>query len=131
RSDLRGADALRVHVHNPPGRLAIIGFELSDDHDSLHDRHRSAVGAPPGESTIDIDLSGDLWRGEENRPYRGPTKARIDLGRVSRIGFENRGSGPVYIDALTLVSAPLDVPEGAFAFDFGARGSRVMGKTTG
>lgn len=131
RSDFRGYDALRLHVHNPSSSLAAVGFEISDDNDTLYDRHQSTFGAPPGDSTIDIDLSGDLWRGEEGRPYRGPTKTPIDLGDVTRIGFANRGDKPLYIDALTLVREPLAVPRGAFAFDFGKRGSRVMGKTTG
>lgn len=131
RYDLRGHDALRVHVHNTSDRLAPVGFELIDEHDTLYDRHRSAIGAPPGDSVIEIDLSGDLWRGEENRPYRGPTKTPIDLGDIHRIGFENHGDRPIYLDGLTLVAHPLPVPAGAFAFDFGRRGSRVMGKTTG
>jgi hypothetical protein len=131
RHDFRGYDALRVHVHNPSDRLAPLGFELVDGHDNLHDRHKNAFGAPPGDSVLEIDLTGDLWRGEENRPFRGPTKTPIDLGDVERIGFENRGDRPVHIDGLTLVTHPLPAPEGAFAFDFGRRGSRVMGKTTG
>lgn len=131
RHDLRGFDALRVHVHNTSDRVAPIGFELTDRNDALHDRHKSAFGAPPGDSVLEIDLTGDLWRGEENRPYRGPTKTPIDLGDVERIGFENRGDRPIYVDGLVLVSHPLPVPEGAFAFDFGRRGSRVMGKTAG
>lgn len=131
RGDFRGFDALRLHVHNPSERLAPIGFELADDHDSLYDRHKSAFGAPPGDAVIEIDLSGDLFRGEENRPYRGPTKTPIDLGSVERLGFENRGDRPVYIDGLTLVARPLPVPAGAIALDFGPSGSRVMGKTAG
>ena len=131
RSDFRGHDALRVHVHNTSERLAPLGFELVDDNDTLYDRHKNAFGAPPGDSVLEIDLTGDLWRGEENRPYRGPTKTPIDLSDVERIGFENRGDRPVFIDGLELVKHPLPVPPGAFAFDFGRRGSRVMGKTTG
>ena len=131
RTDLRGFDALRVHVRNAGTRLAIVGFELSDHHDGLYDRHRTSFGAPPGDSTVDLDLSGGLWRGEENRPYRGSQRSPIDLGDISRIRFENRGDGPVYVDALTLVKDPLPAVAGALAFDFGKRGSRVMAHTTG
>ncbi|MFO0593475.1 MAG: hypothetical protein U0441_38390 [Polyangiaceae bacterium] len=131
RHDFRGADALRVHVHNPSDKLVTVGFELQDDHATLYDRHRSAFGAPPGDSTIDIDISGDLWRGEENRPFRGPTKTPLDLGHITRIGFENRGDKPIYVDALTLVMDPFEAPPNAFAFDFGRRGTRVMAKTKG
>lgn len=131
RTSFRGFDALRVHVHNPSDRLTTIGFELQDDHATLYDRHRSAFGAPPGDSVIDVDISGDLWRGEENRPFRGPTKTPLDLGKITRIGFENRGDKPIYIDGLTLVADPFEAPPGAVAFDFGRRGTRVMGKTKG
>lgn len=131
RTDFRGFDALRVHLHNPGDHLVPVGFELSDDHDTLYDRHRSAFGAAPGDSTVDIDLSGDLYRGEENRPFRGPTKTPLDLAKITRIAFENRGASPLYVDGLTLVKDPLDVPPGAFAFDFGKRGTRVMAKTRG
>lgn len=131
RHDFRGFDALRLRVHNPSDRLAPIGFELTDEHDGLYDRHRDTFGAPPGDHDVEIDLSGDLWRGEESRPYRGPTKAPIDLGAVERLAFENRGDRPVWLDALTLVARPLPAPKGAVALDFGPTGSRVMGKTQG
>lgn len=131
RSDFRGYDALRVRVHNAGSRLAVIGFELSDGEDGLHDRHRTSFGAPPGDSTIDLDLSGGLWRGEENRPYRGKKKTPVDLGEISRIRFENRGEAAVYVDGLTLVNDPLPQVPGGFAFDFGKRGQRVMAHTTG
>ena len=132
RTDFRGFDVLRVQVHNTGPRLAILGFELSDEHDSsTHDRHKSSFGVPPGDSTLDIDLAGGLWRGEENRPYRGPTKTPIDLGAITRIAFENRGEGAVFLDGLTLVRTPFPEAPGAFAFDFGPRGSRVMAHTIG
>ncbi|MBK8259070.1 MAG: hypothetical protein IPK82_41235 [Polyangiaceae bacterium] len=131
RSDFQGADALRVHIKNLSEKTAPIGFELSDANNSLYDRHRITVAAVPGESTIDIDLTGNLFRGEENRPYRGPTKTPVNLGKVSRIAFENRGDSPIFIDALTLINDPIPTPEGAFAFDFGPENSRVMGHTIG
>lgn len=131
RTDFRGFDALRVHVHNPSDRLTTVGFELQDDHETLYDRHRSAFGAAPGDSVVDIDISGDLWRGEENRPFRGTTKAPLDLGKITRIAFENRGDKPLYVDALTLVKDPFTAPPGVVAFDFGRRGTRVMAKTKG
>ena len=131
RSDFRGFDALRVRVHNAGSRLAVIGFEVSDGEDGLYDRHRTSFGAPPGDSTVDLDLSGGLWRGEENRPYRGKKKTPVDLGDVSRLRFENRGDAAVYVDGLTLVNDPLPEAAGGFAFDFGKRGQRVMAHTTG
>ncbi|MEZ4312536.1 MAG: hypothetical protein R3F14_31290 [Polyangiaceae bacterium] len=130
RTDLRGFDALRVHLHNPSRELIPFGFELADEHDSLYDRHRVSFGAPPGDTTLDIDLSGDLHRGEENRPFRGPTKTPLSLASIDHIAFENRGKTPLWIDTLTLVSAPLPAPKGAFAFDFGPARSRTMAHTS-
>ena len=131
RTDFRGFDALRVHLHNPSDRLTTVGFELQDDNETLYDRHRSAFGAAPGDSVVDIDISGALWRGEENRPFRGPAKTPLDIGKITRIGFENRGDKPLYVDTLTLVKDPFTAPPGAVAFDFGRRGTRVMAKTKG
>ena len=33
---------------------------------------------------IELDFSGGLWRGEENRPYRGEVKGPLDVARVTR-----------------------------------------------
>ena len=52
----------------------------------------SSFGAPPGDHVIELDFSGGLWRGEENRPYRGAAKGPIDIGKISRLAFVNRGT---------------------------------------
>src|SRR5262249_48434677 len=63
--------------------------------------------------------------------YRGEVKGPIDVARITRLAFVNRGEGPLYVDRLELVKVPPLVTPGGFAFDFGRTGKQVMGQTTG
>ncbi len=130
-SDWTGYGALRFTVHNPGARTAGLGLEIQDDHQAFDDRHQHSFGAPPGDHVIELDFSGGLWRGEENRPYRGAMKAPLDTTHVTRLAFDNRGAGPVYIDRIELVKVPPLLTPGGFAFDFGRAGKQVMAQTTG
>jgi hypothetical protein len=130
-SDWTGYTVLRFTAHNPGERTAALGFEIQDDHQALHDRHQHSFGAPPGDHVIELDFSGGLWRGEENRPYRGTVKTPIDVSRVTRLAFENRGAGPVFVDKIEIVKVPPLSTPGGFAFDFGRHGQQVMAQTTG
>lgn len=130
-SDWSAYGALRFTVHNPGPATVGLGFEVQDEYDGFDDRHQHSFGAPPGDTRIELDFSGGLWRGEENRPYRGKAKGPLDVSRVTRLAFTNRGAGPIWIDRLELVKVePLATP-GGFAFDFGRSGKQVMGQTTG
>lgn len=129
--DFRGYDVLRFQTHNPGGETIVLGIEIQDDHTDFTDRHQSTFGAAPGDRAIEIDFSGGLWRGEENRPYRGKQKTPIDASKITRLAFINRGNGPLYIDAIALVRVPKIATPGGFAFDFGRAGSQVMGQTLG
>ena len=130
-TDWTGYAVLRFQAHNPGPRTAGLGVEIQDDHEDLRDRHEHAFGLLPGDHALEIDISGGLWRGEEDRPYRGAVKTPIDVARVTRLGFTNRGDGPVFIDRIELVKAPPIAAPGAFAFDFGPTGKQVMGQTLG
>lgn len=131
RSDWTAYSLLRFTVHNPGPRTASVNLEIQDAHEDFDDRHQHSFGAEPGDHVITLDFSGGLWRGEENRPYRGKIKAPLDVGRVTRLGFTNQGSAPIFIDHLAIEkAAPLATP-GGFAFDLGRRGQAVMGQTTG
>ncbi len=130
-SDWTGYGALRFTVHNPGRATAGLGLEIQDDHQGFDDRHQHSFGAPPGDHVIELDFSGGLWRGEENRPYRGEVKGPIDVARVTRLAFVNRGDGPIYVDRVELVKVPPLATPGGFAFDFGRSGKQVMGQTTG
>jgi hypothetical protein len=130
-SDWTGYGALRFTVHNPSSATVGLGLEIQDEHDDFDDRHQHSFGAPPGDHVLELDFSGGLWRGEENRPYRGKHKTPIDTTRITRLAFVNRGSTSIHIDALTLVKvAPITTP-GGFAFDFGLPGKQVMSQTVG
>ena len=135
-SDLRVTDwspfsVLRVHVHNPLDHTVQLGLELQDDHTEFSARFQRSFGALPGDQVIELDLTGSLWRGEENLAYRGEVKTPIDLARVTRVGFTNGGAGDLFVDAIVIEKrAPVAAP-GAFAFDFGKEGLPIMPQTTG
>ena len=135
-SDLRTADwsgyaALRFTVHNPGSMTAGIGLEIQDEHSAFADRHQHSFGAPPGDHVITLDFSGGLWRGEENRPYRGKVKTPIAVTRITRLALTNEGSAAIFVDRLEVVSVPPLGTPGGFAFDFGKSGKQVMGQTIG
>src|SRR5580704_6911107 len=130
-TDWTGYAVLRFQAHNPGPRTAGLVVEIQDEHEDLRDRHEHAFGLLPGDHALEIDFSGGLWRGEENRPYRGAVKTPLDVARITRLGFTNGGDAPIFIDRIELVkAAPLAAP-GAFAFDFGPAGKQVMGQTLG
>ncbi|APR82235.1 Hypothetical protein A7982_07584 [Minicystis rosea] len=135
-SDLRlddwsGYAALRFTVHNPSPLTAAIGLEIQDEHEAFADRHQHSFGAPPGDHVITLDFSGGLWRGEENRPYRGKVKTPISTARISRLAFTNEGSAAIFVDRIEVVMVPPLATPGGFAFDFGKSGKQVMGQTIG
>jgi len=61
-------DKLRLHFNNTGDTAATIGFEMTDKHGQFRERHRSGFGLAAGGSTVDIEMSGALWSGEENKP---------------------------------------------------------------
>ncbi|MCZ7644829.1 MAG: hypothetical protein M5U26_06030 [Planctomycetota bacterium] len=124
--DWKGYSVLRVHMQNAGEQAASVGFELQDQHTSFHERHQNGFGVPPGEQTVELDISGALWRGEENKPYRGKIKTPIDTGNITRLSFTNQGSGPVFIDKIEVVKLKKLETAGGFAFDFGKAGTQVM-----
>lgn len=127
----KGYSILRVRVNNPTGKTVSIGFELQDQHGQFHERHQNGFGAQPGEHTVELDFSGGLWRGEENRPYRGKIKTPIDTGNITRVSFTNSGDGAIFIDKLEVVKVKKLETSGGFAFDFGKSGHQVMGQYIG
>jgi len=127
----KGASVLRIHAHNPTGQTATISFELQDQHRSFRERHQNAFGLAPGTHVIEMDISAGLWRGEENRPYRGKIKTPINTTQISRIAFANQGKGPIYIDKIVAVKVERIQTTGGFAFDFGKAGTKVMAQMTG
>src|SRR5262249_33473325 len=118
-------------LHNPSQETAHLDLEIQDNHTTLYDRHQRSFGVPPGDQRILLDFSGGLWRGEENRPYRGTVKTPIDVSKITRLAFTNQGPGPIYLDRIALLLSPKIEAKGAFAFDFGPAGSQVMGQTIG
>jgi hypothetical protein len=129
--DWTGYDVLRFQVRNSGSRTARLGLEIQDRHDAFDDRHQRTLGVAPGVSAVEIDIAGGLWRGEENRPYRGKEKAPIDLSRITRVGFTNDGAAPLFVDGLVIERVPRLATPGGFAFDFGRSGKQVMGQTVG
>ncbi len=134
-SDLRVGDwtpfsVLQIHVRNTGAQTQELGLELQDAHDDFAERHQSTLGVVPGDQTLELDFSGGLWRGEQNRPFRGAIKAPLDVSHLTRVAFTNRGRAPIFVDRLEVVARPKVEVAGAFAFDLGPAGSTVMGGTT-
>ncbi|HYE07020.1 MAG TPA: hypothetical protein VEL07_15995 [Planctomycetota bacterium] len=124
--DWTGSTALRVHARNPGATAINVSFELFDHQASGYwDRHIDSFGVAPGDQVIDIDISGPgaLWRSEANGPYRGSIKTPIEIGRIKRMAFQNRGDAPLFIDRLELVRVEPLTTAGGFAFDFGSGGA--------
>lgn len=130
-SDWSAYAVLRFTVHNPGDRTAGLGLDLQDAHEAFDERHQHSFGAQPGDHLVELDLTGGLWRGEENRPYRGAVKTPLDVSRITRVAFVNRGDAPLFIDRIEIVKVPpLETP-GGLALDFGLPGKQVMGQTLG
>lgn len=129
--DFSGYTTLVFQVHNPAAETTALELEIQDEHTEHWDRHQRSFGVPPGDQRIELEISGGLWRGEEGRPYRGAVKTPIDVARITRLAFTNRGHAAIYIDRIELVSRPKIASQGAFAFDFGPTGSQVMGQAIG
>jgi hypothetical protein len=124
-------DALRLSFLNPSARTATVGIEIQDRHIDFHERYQDELGIAPGEQIVELDLTGGLWRGEQNRPYRGKVKTPIELETITRLSLVNRSDGPLYVDRIELVRVPPIETEGGFAFDFGPATARVMRHTVG
>ncbi len=124
-----GYDILRLHVNVPGHKGCALGVEIQDDHTSFHNRHQNNASAPPGESTIDIDIAGDLWRGEVGRPYRD-VKTPINKGNISRLGLFAHGA-PLYVDGIQLIKLARLATPGGWAFDFGGPSTPVQSQWTG
>ncbi len=130
-TDWSGYQIWRLHVNVPGSHGAVLGLELADTAGgkAFHDRHQNSAAAPPGVSVVDVDIAGDLWRGEINRPYR-LLKTPLDKTHMVRIAIMT-DAATVYVDRIELVrEAPLATP-GGFAFDFGPVRSPVQRQYTG
>jgi len=127
--DWRPYQVWRFHVKVPGNEGVNIGLELADDVNGYNNRHQNSSSAPPGESVVDIDIGGDLWRGERNKPYR-EDKTPIHQDRMNRFAIVARG-GVIYIDKIQLVKIPKLECDGGFAFDFGKKGTTVQSQWIG
>jgi hypothetical protein len=130
-SDFAGYTTLAFQVHNRAAETARLDLEIQDNHTDLRDRHQHTFGVPPGDQRIELDFTGGLWRGEENAPYRGSVKTPIDVSKITRLAFTNRGHAAIYVDRIALEVHPKIEASGAFAFDFGPTFAQVMGQTLG
>jgi len=107
----------RLHVNVPGNEGVVIGLEIADNVGGYHNRHQNSASAAPGESVVTVDVGGNLWRGERNRPYRDK-KSPIDKQRINRFAITAYGHD-LYVDRIELArSVPLSSP-GGFAFDLG------------
>lgn len=126
--DFSKADILRLHVHNENPVASALEIELQDEHPAASDRHRHETGAAPGDSVVDLDIAGDLWRGNEDFSFRGEVKTPFDKSNVRVLAIKNRGGAAVYVDRIELIELQKLAVAGGFAFDFGKTESRVMGQ---
>ncbi len=124
-------DTLRLHFRNDNTTTSAIELDLQDDAKEFHNRHHHEGGAVPGESTVDFDISGDLWRGNEDFPYRGEVKTPLDKANIKVFSIKNRGIAPLYLDKIELIQTRALQVEGGVVFDFGKTGTRVMRQMKG
>ena len=124
-------DILRVHFNNTGASAATVGFEIRDKHNGFRERHSSGFGVKAGESSVDIDISGALWRGEENKPYLGKIKTPMEMDLVKRISFYNHSESTIYLDRIEIVKVKKVAVDGAYAFDFGPSKTQVMSQMIG
>ncbi|MBA2627210.1 MAG: hypothetical protein H0U85_04305 [Gemmatimonadales bacterium] len=131
-TDWSAHSLLRFHFKNPSPQTVEVGLEILDPlAKGYWNRHINAFGVLPGEQAVDIDFSGGLWRSELNNKFRGDVKTPIDLTHISRFAIENRGKSPLSVDRIELVKVKKLATAGGFAFDFGRKGSQVMGQFLG
>ncbi|HYE07227.1 MAG TPA: hypothetical protein VEL07_17060 [Planctomycetota bacterium] len=130
--DWSSRSALRLHVHNPHAEAATLGVWIIDElaHD-YWDWHINSHTVAPGDQVITIDYSGDLWRSETGRQYRGKVKTPVDVSRIKRLAVSNPTAGAIAIDRVEIVALERLATPGGFAFDFGRPHSVVMGQFTG
>lgn len=119
----------RLHVNVPGNEGALIGLEIADNVNGYHNRHQDSASAGPGRSVVTIDIGGNLWRGERNRPYRD-NKTPIDKRRINRFAITATGNG-FYVDRIELVKFPPLACQGGFAFDLGGNNQPVQSGWTG
>ncbi|MFC1451739.1 hypothetical protein ACFLSJ_00155 [Verrucomicrobiota bacterium] len=112
---------LRFHTFVPGPQGVGLGVEIVDRHASFHNRHQGNATAPSGEGTVDIDIAGNLWRGEVGRPYRD-VKTPIDVQKIVRFAFTSM-AGDIFVDKVQLIKVRRMRTDGGFAFDFGRKGS--------
>lgn len=128
--DWTGFDLLRIHTFVPGDKGVVTAVELTDRHRAFHNRHQNQASAAPGEGVIELDISGDLWRGEVNRPYRGNVKTPIEKNDIRRIAVGAKG-GDVMIDKVEIVKTRKLATPGGKAFDFSRKGHLVQGQYAG
>lgn len=119
----------RIHVRNPGKEGVNIGIELADEVNGYNNRHQNSASAVPGDSVIEIDIGGDLWRGERNKPYR-ENKTPIHKNKINRFAI-NGLNGDIYVDRIELAKVRRLECAGAFAFDLGGPGQAVQSQWIG
>lgn len=119
----------RFHVRVPGNEGVSLGLELTDPANGYLNRHQNSASAPPGESVVEIDIGGDLWRGEMNKPYR-QLKTPLDKSNIKRLAITPQ-NGEIFIDRIELVKVERIAADGGFAFDFGRVGGLVQSQWVG
>lgn len=119
----------RFHVRVPGTEGVALGLELGDKEPGNLNRMQTAASAPPGESVVTVDISGDLWRGEVNKPYR-LVKTPLDKKGIARFAITAE-SGDIYVDQVELVKIKQIAADGAYAFSLGGPGKIIQGQWIG
>jgi hypothetical protein len=119
----------RFHVRVPGGEGVSLGLELTDSADGYLNRHQNTASAPPGDSVVEIDIGGALWRGEMNKPYR-QLQTPLDKKNIKRFAITPR-NGDIHIDQVELAKVQRIAADGGFAFDFGRAGGLVQSQWIG
>ncbi len=107
----------RFHVRVPGTEGVALGVELADKEPGNLNRMQGTASAPPGDSVVDVDIAGDLWRGEINKPYR-LVKTPLDKKAIARFAITAQ-SGDIYVDQVELVKVKQIAAEGAYALSLG------------
>jgi hypothetical protein len=131
--DWNGYNALRLQFKNPSEEAVTIGLWVIDTlvKEGWWDWHINNFTVAPGEQAVVLDYSGGLWRSQTDNQYRGPIKTPVDVGKIYRFAVSNPSKHDLMLDRVELITIPQISTPGGFAFDFGRRGSMIMGQFHG
>ncbi len=102
--DWTGYSKFKMSLSNPSSKKEPMVVQFKDSlAKGNKDCHREKVDVVPGNQTIEIDLTKELWRSDKASPYQGELKTPLDVSKITEIVISNQASVPIFIDKIELV----------------------------